>query len=86
MDPRKAVVDVSAFGGHAEAGERCDELQANGCALELLSTSKAGIPFPGTTYPEVNRLGQVTLRDSVTRLGNGDPGDTDPSAGRCSVN
>jgi 2-polyprenyl-6-methoxyphenol hydroxylase-like FAD-dependent oxidoreductase len=33
---------------------------------------KAGIPFPVTTYPEVNRLGQVTLADSVTRLGNGD--------------
>jgi 2-polyprenyl-6-methoxyphenol hydroxylase-like FAD-dependent oxidoreductase len=32
----------------------------------------AGIPFPGTTYPEVNRVGQVTLPDSVTRLGNGD--------------
>jgi 2-polyprenyl-6-methoxyphenol hydroxylase-like FAD-dependent oxidoreductase len=32
----------------------------------------AGIPFPGTSYPEVNRLGQVTLPDSVTRLGNGD--------------
>ena len=32
----------------------------------------AGIPFPGTTYPEVNRLGQVTLPDSVTWLGNGD--------------
>ena len=33
---------------------------------------RAGIPFPGPTYPEVNRLGQVTLPDSVTRLGNGD--------------
>ncbi len=32
----------------------------------------AGIPFPGTTYPEVNRLGQVTLPDSVTRRDNGD--------------
>jgi hypothetical protein len=32
----------------------------------------AGIAFPGTTYPEVNRLGQVTLPDSVTRLGSGD--------------
>jgi 2-polyprenyl-6-methoxyphenol hydroxylase-like FAD-dependent oxidoreductase len=32
----------------------------------------AGIPFPGTTYPEVSRLGQVTLPDSVTRLDNGD--------------
>lgn len=32
----------------------------------------AGIPFPGTTYPEVNRLAQVTLPDSVLRLGNGD--------------
>jgi 2-polyprenyl-6-methoxyphenol hydroxylase-like FAD-dependent oxidoreductase len=32
----------------------------------------AGIPFPGTTYPEVNRLGEVTLPDSVTRLDHGD--------------
>ena len=32
----------------------------------------AGIGFPGTTYPEVNRLAQVTLPDSVTRLDNGD--------------
>ena len=32
----------------------------------------AGIPFPGTTYPEVNRMGQVALPDSVTRLDNGD--------------
>ncbi|MFI7635550.1 FAD-dependent monooxygenase [Nonomuraea sp. NPDC049400] len=32
----------------------------------------AGIGFPGTTYPEVNRLAQVTLPDTVTILGNGD--------------
>ncbi|MEV0151315.1 MULTISPECIES: FAD-dependent monooxygenase [unclassified Nonomuraea] len=32
----------------------------------------AGIGFPGTVYPEVNRLAQVTLPDSVTVLGNGD--------------
>ena len=32
----------------------------------------AGIPFPGTTYPEVNRLAQVTVPESVTRLENGD--------------
>ncbi len=32
----------------------------------------AGISFPGTTYPEVNRLAQVTLPDTVTRLDNGD--------------
>ncbi len=32
----------------------------------------AGIPFPGTTYPEVNRLGQVTVSESVTELANGD--------------
>jgi len=32
----------------------------------------AGIPFPGTTYPEVNRLGQVTVPESVTELPNGD--------------
>jgi 2-polyprenyl-6-methoxyphenol hydroxylase-like FAD-dependent oxidoreductase len=32
----------------------------------------AGIPFPGITYPEVNRLAHVTLPDSVIRLDNGD--------------
>ncbi|MEV6134471.1 FAD-dependent monooxygenase [Nocardia sp. NPDC051990] len=32
----------------------------------------AGIAFPGTTYPEVNRLAQVTVADSVTVLDNGD--------------
>jgi hypothetical protein len=32
----------------------------------------AGISFPGTTYPEVNRLGQATVPDSVTRLDDGD--------------
>ncbi|WP_440089556.1 FAD-dependent monooxygenase [Streptosporangium sp. LJ11] len=32
----------------------------------------ADIPFPGTTYPEVNRLAQVTLPDTVTVLSNGD--------------
>jgi 2-polyprenyl-6-methoxyphenol hydroxylase-like FAD-dependent oxidoreductase len=31
-----------------------------------------GIPFPGTTYPEINRLGQVTVPDALTLLGNGD--------------
>jgi 2-polyprenyl-6-methoxyphenol hydroxylase-like FAD-dependent oxidoreductase len=30
------------------------------------------IPFPGTTYPEVNRLGHVTVPDSVTQVGDGD--------------
>lgn len=33
---------------------------------------RAGIPFPGTTYPEVNRLAQIALADTVTVLGNGD--------------
>jgi 2-polyprenyl-6-methoxyphenol hydroxylase-like FAD-dependent oxidoreductase len=33
---------------------------------------RAGIGFPGTTYPEVNRLAQVTLPGTVTVLGNGD--------------
>ena len=32
----------------------------------------AGIPFPGATYPEVQRLAQVTIPDSVTVLENGD--------------
>ena len=32
----------------------------------------AGIPFPGTTYPEVHRLAQVTVPESVTVLENRD--------------
>jgi len=32
----------------------------------------AGIPFPGITYPEVQRLAAVTVPDSVTMLENGD--------------
>ncbi len=32
----------------------------------------AGIPFPGSTYPEVQRLAQVTMPESVTLLENGD--------------
>lgn len=32
----------------------------------------AGIGFPGTVYPEVNRLAQVTLPTAVTVLDNGD--------------
>jgi 2-polyprenyl-6-methoxyphenol hydroxylase-like FAD-dependent oxidoreductase len=32
----------------------------------------AGIPFPGTTYPEVQRLAQFTVPESVTVLENGD--------------
>ncbi|WP_342746062.1 FAD-dependent monooxygenase [Actinoalloteichus hoggarensis] len=32
---------------------------------------RAGIPFPGTTYPEVNRLGQVATPDGVTVLEDG---------------
>ncbi len=32
----------------------------------------AGIPFPGTTYPEIQRLATVTVPESVTVLENGD--------------
>ena len=32
----------------------------------------AGIPFPGMTYPEVQRLASFTVPDSVTMLENGD--------------
>ena len=32
----------------------------------------AGIPFPGMTYPEVQRLATVAVPDSVTMLDNGD--------------
>ena len=42
----------------------------------------AGIAFPGTTYPEVNRLGQSSWPESVTLLDNGDL--EVPGAGRIS--
>lgn len=32
----------------------------------------AGVEFAGTTYPEVNRIAQVRIADSVTQLDNGD--------------
>jgi 2-polyprenyl-6-methoxyphenol hydroxylase-like FAD-dependent oxidoreductase len=32
----------------------------------------AGIPFPGVTYPEIQRLAQTTIPESVTVLENGD--------------
>jgi 2-polyprenyl-6-methoxyphenol hydroxylase-like FAD-dependent oxidoreductase len=32
----------------------------------------AGFAFPGTTYPDVNRLARLTLPASVTRMDNGD--------------
>jgi 2-polyprenyl-6-methoxyphenol hydroxylase-like FAD-dependent oxidoreductase len=32
----------------------------------------AGIPFPGITYPEVNRIGQVTVPEPATLLASGD--------------
>src|SRR5205085_6146668 len=32
----------------------------------------AGIPFPGTTYPELQRLALVAVPESVTLLENGD--------------
>src|SRR5205085_3711731 len=32
----------------------------------------AGIPFPGITYPEVQRLASLTVPESVTLLSNGD--------------
>jgi 2-polyprenyl-6-methoxyphenol hydroxylase-like FAD-dependent oxidoreductase len=32
----------------------------------------AGIPFPGTTFPEIQRLGQTTIPESVAVLENGD--------------
>ena len=34
--------------------------------------SLTGISFPGVSYPEVNRLGQFAVHESVTRLVNGD--------------
>lgn len=74
------VVGVSQDDGSATAAVRGPDSPYRVAACYLVGCDgprssvrdMAGIAFPGTTYPEVNRLGQVTLPDSVTRLDNGD--------------
>jgi 2-polyprenyl-6-methoxyphenol hydroxylase-like FAD-dependent oxidoreductase len=69
QDDAAAAVDVRGPEGPYRVSARylvgCD---GSGSRVRDL----AGIAFPGTTYPEVNRLGQGTLSDCVTLLDNGD--------------
>ncbi len=69
QDDAAATADVRGADGPYQVRARylvgCD-----GAHSQVRGT--AGIAFPGTTYPEVNRLAQVTVPDSVTRLDHGD--------------
>ena len=69
QDDATVAADVRGPDGPYRVRARC----LAGCdGAHSVVRDSAGIPFPGTTYPEVNRLGQVTVADSVTRLDNGD--------------
>jgi hypothetical protein len=88
LDERAAELDADIRRGHEVVGVSQDDATVtadvrgpDGVTARYLVgcdgghsrvRGMAGIPFPGTTYPEVNRIGQVTMPDSVTRLGNGD--------------
>src|SRR4249920_4033413 len=69
QDDATVTADVSGSDGPYRVTARylvgCDG--ANSRVRDL-----AGIPFPGTTYPEVQRLALVTVPESVTVLENGD--------------
>ena len=69
QDDATVAADVRGPDGPYRVRARC----LAGCdGAHSVVRDSAGIPFPGTTYPEVNRLGQVTVADSVTRPDNGD--------------
>lgn len=69
QDDTAVNVDVRSPGGPYQMSARylvgCDGARSR-------IRDQAGIAFPGTTYPQVNRLAQITLPDTVTVLGNGD--------------
>ncbi|WP_444963793.1 FAD-dependent monooxygenase [Nocardiopsis sp. M1B1] len=68
QDDAAATVDVRGPDGPYRASAHylvgCDGARSR-------VRERAGIPFPGTTYPEVNRLAQVALPDTVTVLDDG---------------
>jgi 2-polyprenyl-6-methoxyphenol hydroxylase-like FAD-dependent oxidoreductase len=69
QDDVAAIADVRASDGQYRVTARylvgCDGAHSR-------VRDMAGIPFPGTTYPEVQRLAQFTVPESVTVLENGD--------------
>lgn len=74
------VVGLSQDGATVTAGVRGSDGQDRVTARYLVGCDGASsrvrdladIPFPGTTYPEIQRLAQVTVPESVTVLENGD--------------
>ena len=69
QDDAAVTVDVRSAEGHCRVSAQylvgCDGSRSR---IRTLT----GITFPGTTYPEINRLGRVGIHKSVTRLDNGD--------------
>jgi len=69
QDEATVTADVRGSDGQYRVSARyligCDGAQSRVRDL-------ADIPFPGTTYPEIQRLAQVTVPESVTVLENGD--------------
>jgi len=69
QDDATVTADVRESDGHYRVTARylvgCDGAHSR-------VRDMADIPFPGTTYPEVQRLAQVTVPESVTVLENGD--------------
>jgi 2-polyprenyl-6-methoxyphenol hydroxylase-like FAD-dependent oxidoreductase len=64
---------VSAAVQGPERTYRLDARYLVGCdGSRSVIRELAGIRFPGTTYPEVNRLGQLRLGETVTVSGDGD--------------
>ncbi|MEU7633256.1 FAD-dependent monooxygenase [Nocardia sp. NPDC049220] len=73
LDVRQDVDAVTAEVGGPDGPYRVTARYLVGCdGARSRVRDLAGIPFPGTVYPEVNRLAQITVPDSVTRLDNGD--------------
>ena len=68
QDDGAVIADVDGPDGRYRASAR----YLVGCDGPRSTVREAtGIAFPGTTYPEINRLGQVRLPDAVTRLDDG---------------
>lgn len=69
QDDAAVTVDVDGPDGRYQLSSRfvvgCDGVRSR--VREL-----AGIPFPGITYPEVNRLGRFVMPDEVTLRADGD--------------
>ncbi|MEU6828915.1 FAD-dependent monooxygenase [Nocardia beijingensis] len=73
LDLRQEADAVTAEVGGPDGPYRVTARYLVGCdGARSRVRDLAGIPFPGTVYPEVNRLAQITVPDSVTRLDNGD--------------